>query len=153
MLGFGRPSLRTRPSLLDLVKKRDDDFRPLLPSSSSVRRNSVLQLGDLPPLPPSPLASNFKPSNYSVNSSPETPSTSTHTSPTPTMPPKDSKKTRQEADDEQNGSIFSVSGPVVVAENMIGCAMYELVRARARAFAGGSSFLIVWSSAVSDTIN
>ncbi|KAF8427489.1 ATP synthase alpha/beta family, nucleotide-binding domain-containing protein [Tirmania nivea] len=26
------------------------------------------------------------------------------------------------------GSIFSVSGPVVVAENMIGCAMYELVR-------------------------
>ncbi|KAK9469869.1 ATP synthase alpha/beta family, nucleotide-binding domain-containing protein [Lipomyces arxii] len=26
------------------------------------------------------------------------------------------------------GSVFSVSGPVVVAENMIGCAMYELVR-------------------------
>jgi V-type H+-transporting ATPase subunit A len=28
---------------------------------------------------------------------------------------------------ENHGSIFSVSGPVVVAEHMIGCAMYELV--------------------------
>lgn len=28
----------------------------------------------------------------------------------------------------QYGSIYSVSGPVVVAENMIGCAMYELVK-------------------------
>lgn len=26
-----------------------------------------------------------------------------------------------------NGSIFSISGPVIVAEHMIGCAMYELV--------------------------
>ncbi|KAK7203319.1 vacuolar ATPase subunit A [Myxozyma melibiosi] len=31
-------------------------------------------------------------------------------------------------DDGQYGSVYSVSGPVVVAENMIGCAMYELVR-------------------------
>lgn len=32
-------------------------------------------------------------------------------------------------DAESNyGQIFSVSGPVVVAENMIGCAMYELVK-------------------------
>jgi vacuolar-type H+-ATPase catalytic subunit A/Vma1 len=29
---------------------------------------------------------------------------------------------------EEQGSVFSVSGPVVVAENMIGCAMYELCR-------------------------
>ena len=27
----------------------------------------------------------------------------------------------------QDGSIFSISGPVIVAENMIGVAMYELV--------------------------
>lgn len=27
-----------------------------------------------------------------------------------------------------SGKIFSVSGPVIVAEQMIGCAMYELVR-------------------------
>lgn len=28
----------------------------------------------------------------------------------------------------QKGSIYSISGPVIVAENMIGCAMYELIR-------------------------
>lgn len=32
-----------------------------------------------------------------------------------------------EKDQEPHGLIFSVSGPVVVAEHMIGCAMYELV--------------------------
>lgn len=31
--------------------------------------------------------------------------------------------------DCEPGSVFSVSGPVIIAENMIGCAMYELVRA------------------------
>ena len=30
-------------------------------------------------------------------------------------------------DDIQHGSVYSVSGPVVVAENMLGCQMYELV--------------------------
>lgn len=39
------------------------------------------------------------------------------------MPPK-----RDDDDDTQGGSIFSVSGPVIVAENMIGCAMYELCK-------------------------
>lgn len=37
---------------------------------------------------------------------------------------------RVEATEDNYGSIFSVSGPVVVAENMIGCAMYELVSYR-----------------------
>ncbi|OCK86737.1 vacuolar ATP synthase catalytic subunit A [Cenococcum geophilum 1.58] len=32
-----------------------------------------------------------------------------------------------EAGEDNYGSVFSVSGPVIVAENMIGCAMYELV--------------------------
>lgn len=31
-------------------------------------------------------------------------------------------------EEQQQGSIFSVSGPVIVAENMIGCAMYELCK-------------------------
>lgn len=31
-------------------------------------------------------------------------------------------------DDEQHGAIFSVSGPVIVAEKMIGVAMYELCK-------------------------
>jgi len=38
------------------------------------------------------------------------------------MPPK------QQDDEMQGGSIYSVSGPVIVAENMIGCAMYELCK-------------------------
>ncbi|EFR01281.1 vacuolar ATP synthase catalytic subunit A [Nannizzia gypsea CBS 118893] len=41
----------------------------------------------------------------------------------PAMAPKDSK---EEAGDEQKGVVFSISGPVIVAENMIGCAMYEM---------------------------
>jgi V-type H+-transporting ATPase subunit A len=31
-------------------------------------------------------------------------------------------------DDQQNGTVFSVSGPVIVAENMLGVAMYELCK-------------------------
>lgn len=41
---------------------------------------------------------------------------------------KDAQKAEEYAKEGDYGSIFSVSGPVVVAENMIGCAMYELVR-------------------------
>ncbi|RVD87994.1 uncharacterized protein DFL_002194 [Arthrobotrys flagrans] len=33
-----------------------------------------------------------------------------------------------ENSEDRYGSIYSISGPVVIAENMIGCAMYELVR-------------------------
>jgi hypothetical protein len=41
------------------------------------------------------------------------------------MAQKDYRK--QQDGEDQYGSVFSVSGPVIVAENMIGCAMYELV--------------------------
>lgn len=34
----------------------------------------------------------------------------------------------EDASESQYGQIFSVSGPVIVAEDMIGCAMYELVK-------------------------
>ncbi|TPX48882.1 H+-transporting two-sector ATPase [Synchytrium endobioticum] len=37
-------------------------------------------------------------------------------------------KIRDEDRESQFGLIYSVSGPVVIAERMIGCAMYELVR-------------------------
>lgn len=30
--------------------------------------------------------------------------------------------------DDQNGLVFSISGPVIIAENMIGVAMYELCK-------------------------
>ncbi|TKA55097.1 V-type proton ATPase catalytic subunit A, partial [Cryomyces minteri] len=44
------------------------------------------------------------------------------------MAPKNSNRKREEIGEDQYGSIFSISGPVIVAENMLGCAMYELVR-------------------------
>lgn len=43
------------------------------------------------------------------------------------MAPQGKQRKRLEAGEDQYGSVFAVSGPVVVAENMIGCAMYELV--------------------------
>lgn len=39
-----------------------------------------------------------------------------------------SAKANGESETLQHGKIFSISGPVVVAENMLGVAMYELVR-------------------------
>lgn len=44
------------------------------------------------------------------------------------MAPSKHDRKSAESGEDQNGSIFSISGPVIVAENMIGVAMYELVR-------------------------
>lgn len=44
------------------------------------------------------------------------------------------------ADEEREsrfGHVFGVSGPVVIAENMTGCAMYELVRVGHDELVGG----------------
>ncbi|WVF68258.1 V-type ATPase, A subunit [Kwoniella sp. CBS 6097] len=41
---------------------------------------------------------------------------------------RDLPKIRDEERERMFGSVFSVSGPVVIGENMRGCAMYELVR-------------------------
>ncbi|OHE96782.1 V-type ATPase [Colletotrichum orchidophilum] len=47
----------------------------------------------------------------------------------PIMPPKQKKEAKVEQEEDLgHGKIFSVSGPVIVAEDMIGVAMYELVR-------------------------
>lgn len=104
MLGLNARRLRTRPSLLELLGVAD---LPLSPP--------VVEL--LPPLPLSHSpSSSFSP--------PSAPASSTPHSTSHTMAPND----RQDAGvGDQVGSVFSVSGPVVVAENMIGCAMYELV--------------------------
>jgi V-type H+-transporting ATPase subunit A len=52
------------------------------------------------------------------------------------------KKNLQKIEDEDResrfGQVFGVSGPVVVAENMIGCAMYELVRVGHDELVGGA---------------
>ena len=44
------------------------------------------------------------------------------------MPAAKESKESGVGDDQQNGAIFSISGPVIVAENMIGVAMYELCK-------------------------
>jgi V-type H+-transporting ATPase subunit A len=52
------------------------------------------------------------------------------------------KKNLQKIEDEDResrfGQVFGVSGPVVVAENMTGCAMYELVRVGHDELVGGA---------------
>lgn len=48
-------------------------------------------------------------------------------------------KVRDEDRESRFGQVFGVSGPVVVAENMTGCAMYELVRVGHDELVGGLS--------------
>ncbi|KAJ5673241.1 hypothetical protein N7507_002368 [Penicillium longicatenatum] len=99
MLGLGRPLLKSRPSLLDLISRRE----------LKEHRASTPPPPELPPLPDSPARTNSTTSTSPISS--------TSTSNTSTMGSEDK---------HEQGAIFSVSGPVVVAEHMIGCAMYEL---------------------------
>lgn len=99
MLGLGRPRLKARASLLELVTAKHTLTQPTQPSPPSPP--------ELPPLPDSPSSTTF------------TPSVSSHSTQAYSIMTSDNS--------ENHGSIFSVSGPVVVAEHMIGCAMYELV--------------------------
>lgn len=135
MLGLGRPRLKARPSLLDLISRRELELRPSTPSTPSPPP-------ELPPLPDSPASTTTILSSTNCNSL-STPSTHTTTTMAPAK------------EQEPHGSIFSVSGPVVVAENMIGCAMYELVRdpgAPPNAPARHPMLMFWIVSAVSDTI-
>ncbi|KAL2788849.1 vacuolar ATP synthase catalytic subunit A [Aspergillus keveii] len=126
MLGLGVRRLKARPSLLDLIANRGvGDL------SSSVRSqetpSSPPRPGDLPPLPVSPTTSIDSTGSSSTNIPPPlliTPSVQTPVS--HIMAP--SKKGSESSEDAQHGAVFSISGPVVVAENMLGCAMYELCR-------------------------
>ncbi|KAJ5980944.1 ATPase F1 complex beta subunit/V1 complex C-terminal [Penicillium waksmanii] len=119
MLGLGRPRLKARPSLLDLISRPESQVSPVpVPVPVSVLIPSELESPpftptptsspppELPPLPDSPA-----PASSTTSISLSTPQI------TSTMPAKDT---------QEHGSIFSISGPVVVAENMMGCAMYEL---------------------------
>ncbi|KAI4722949.1 ATP synthase alpha subunit vacuolar [Aureobasidium sp. EXF-10727] len=83
--------LVTRPSLIDLVNKKDSDRAPRPHSQSN-----------------------------DLRASPVADSSTTSSTTTAMAPSRDVES--------QQGSIFSVSGPVIIAENMIGVAMYELVK-------------------------
>ena len=50
---------------------------------------------------------------------------------------KDLPKVADEHRESRFGSVFGVSGPVVIAENMTGAAMYELVRVGHDELVGG----------------
>ncbi|EEH36867.2 vacuolar ATP synthase catalytic subunit A [Paracoccidioides lutzii Pb01] len=152
MLGLGRPSLKSRPSLIDLiVSKGEPPSRPSAPTVTSPRTG----LSSDPPLTPQPnLRQSLNSNNHLIiehyhqhnqhnhqqrhSSSNGIPAPlplplplprfslpDSHNS-SPDMSPANSKRNHAEPGEEHRGSIYSVSGPVVVAENMIGCAMYEL---------------------------
>ncbi|TGO54931.1 hypothetical protein BOTNAR_0256g00170 [Botryotinia narcissicola] len=98
-----RPRLKARPSFLDLIKIQHIDTLSIAPVE--LNQEPLPQL----PLSPPPTTIQFIVPNTSKESA--------------NMAP------QRDADGEdQFGSIYSVSGPVVVAENMIGVAMYELVK-------------------------
>ncbi|KAL4944655.1 hypothetical protein BDV06DRAFT_210080 [Aspergillus oleicola] len=123
MLGLGVRRLKSRPSLLDLIANRGvAESESSRSQDSSISPSSPPRPADLPPLPVSPT-----PSSSDSTSSPQPLFSSTSTIPPPpsdNMAP--SGKGSSSSDDVQQGAVFSISGPVVVAENMIGCAMYEL---------------------------
>lgn len=52
---------------------------------------------------------------------------------------RDLPKISDEDRESRFGQVFGVSGPVVIAENMIGAAMYELVRVGHDELVGGTS--------------
>ncbi|KAF4917351.1 V-type proton ATPase catalytic subunit A [Colletotrichum fructicola] len=110
------------------------------PHRSSQVDVEALAIASAQPLPSSPPTTPRQtPSNPPTPSTPDALPASTDLLPvtiihepsparvqTSTMPPKQKKDSK---DDESHiGKIFSVSGPVIVAEDMIGVAMYELVR-------------------------
>ena len=59
---------------------------------------------------------------------------------------KDLSKIRDEDRESRYGQVFGVSGPVVIAENMTGSAMYELVRVGHDELVGGVYTYRVYSS-------
>jgi V-type H+-transporting ATPase subunit A len=50
---------------------------------------------------------------------------------------RDLPRIRDEDRESKFGQVFGVSGPVVIAENMVGAAMYELVRVGHDELVGG----------------
>jgi|SRR5271170_5282139 len=116
MLGLqSKPRLSKRPSLLELITRKSID-------ELSDLKYLHLQLG-LPDL-----IEDIDELHYSSSSSVfafPTPIQTLHSNArTIRMPSKEPGVD----DDGDYGSVFSVSGPVIVAENMIGVAMYELCK-------------------------
>ncbi len=131
-VGFSqRPTLKGRPSLLHLIRATTApkvDVEPLPFKTARLVEEHPELIASAVPLPTSPQQSRkFL----------DPPPTSSHVqelsqpinNPKSTVNMAPRAQREKDADgEEQFGSIYSVSGPVVVAENMIGVAMYELVK-------------------------
>lgn len=138
MLGLGTDRLRARPSLLDLIGNRSEDNESVIAGvSSSASSPPAASNNHLPPLPDSPATTSSlhhhhqgQNESYTYKNTSNTPRrqpvSSSSSSSIPTRRPPSSTMAAGKTG-EEHGSVFSVSGSVVVAENMIGCAMYELV--------------------------
>lgn len=116
MLGLQRrPRLVSRPSLFELItKKKIEDISDLAYLHQRLGLPELIEDIDELPYRPTSFIPNFPVPIQSLHS----------TVRTIRMPSKESGI----GDDNQNGAIFAISGPVITAENMIGVAMYELVR-------------------------
>ena len=123
--------LKARPSLLELIARHDEGVGSR--SSSPPGLSGLDYQLDSPQLPPLPVSPTSSSCSHSSSSSPP-PSSPIHLSPSPALstpaihlPAPRIMAPSADDGETQHGSVFSVSGPVVVAEHMIGCAMYELV--------------------------
>ncbi|KAI9822530.1 MAG: H(+)-transporting V1 sector ATPase subunit A [Pycnora praestabilis] len=140
MLGL-RPSLKKAPSFYQLITKQNIEHISYPGRRAIEEKTSAANEVPLPSSPdPAHSQSTSNPGAVPISHSKIVPQPAIKMAP-------DTKRSRQEAGEDQYGSIFSVSGyvhqsgqdsadhqltsprPVIVAENMIGCAMYELVSA------------------------
>ncbi|KAH6638803.1 ATP synthase alpha/beta family, nucleotide-binding domain-containing protein [Boeremia exigua] len=136
---LNRPRLTKRPSLLDLIQKKNISYISTFSSSRSLFEDDVEPRNI--PLPKSPLITPHRedvseppPPPIALNSDSDSNQERVQT-PVAKMGPKPKKQQEKPQQSQQaegkkapDGQVFSVSGPVIVAENMIGVAMYELVR-------------------------
>lgn len=146
MLGLRpRPFLKSRPSLLDLVYRTEQRPTPHPLSSQSAAEaaeseDELFVEAEHTELPASPEILRQSPQSYTQISklviqeedekeAPDESRTRTQPPPQPETPARSVKMgSKGQNDDAQDGQIFSISGPVVIAERMIGCAMYELCK-------------------------
>ena len=147
MLGLRpRPFLRARPSLYDLIhheqrsrelpKQEPINLEPRTAAKEEDKAEEVVEAVKVA-LPESPELHKSSPAKLDTARQSSREGTQkdqqpTSHQPTTTPPPPTanmgSKGQDTSDDDIQLGSIFSISGPVIIAEHMIGCAMYELCK-------------------------
>ncbi|KAG8159219.1 hypothetical protein KVR01_010880 [Diaporthe batatas] len=102
----------------------DTPSTPILPPRST--HSTPFSPSPSPATPSTPATIHRVPTIALQESTPPAKQNPKHSVTPPTMPPKAQQDGAK--DGEYSGKIYSISGPVVVAEDMIGVAMYELVK-------------------------